>query len=208
MVQHPAVDELLNFTRGTHGDVIEKPALKVLRQNQPAERLSPLAGGEQPRAPNGWEVLSAVVDSGATITAIHPKSAKAYKVHESEASRKGVTYETAASEDLVNLGEKLYAVLTAEGTLRGFHSQVAEVSSPLASVRQLLGSKHCVLFGLGENEEEHLIINKITGEVNRMRDDGVNYLHDMLVVPQDMVNEVQDRINSGASPFHGPGYGR
>ena len=117
-------------------------------------------------------------------------------------------YQVANFEEIPNLGEKKLAVLTAEGTLRGFKSQVAEVSSPLESVRQLLGSKHCVLFGLGEDEEEHLIINKITGEANRLRDDGINYMHDMLVVPPDKVKEVQDAINSGASPFGRPGNGR
>ncbi len=196
------------FARASHENVIQKPALKVLQQNVPVDRLAPLVDRERPRGPNGWEVISAVVDSGATITAIHPKDGKEYKVQESDASRNGVTYGTAGSEDLPNLGEKCMAVLTAEGTLRGFKSQVAEVSSPLESVRQLLGSKHCVLFGLGEHEEEHLIINKLTGEVNRMRDDGINYLHDMLVVPPDRVQEVSDAIESGDSPFGGLGNGR
>ncbi len=202
------LDQLLNFTRANHGDTIAKPGLKVLRQNQPTAKLSPLTGKERPRAPNGWEVISAVVDSGATITAIHPEDGQDYKVEESEASRNGVMYQVANFEEIPNLGEKKLAVLTAEGTLRGFKSQVAEVSSPLESVRQLLGSKHCVLFGLGEDEEEHLIINKITGEANRLRDDGINYMHDMLVVPPDKVKEVQDAINSGASPFGRPGNGR
>ena len=200
---------LLDFVRQTHqGDVIPRQGLRALRQIQKPEKLAPLSDRERPKAPNGWEVLSAVVDSGATITAVHPKDGKAYKVQESAASRAGVTYGTAGGDDLPDLGEKLMAVLTAEGTLRGFRSQVAEVSEPLESVRQLLKSKHCVLFGLGENEDEHLIINKITGEVNRLRDDGINYLHDMLVVPPDQVDAVQQAIDNGNSPFGGQGNGR
>ncbi len=201
---------LLEFLRMDHGDKVEKNGLRVLRENTAIERLAPLRGNskDRPRAPNGWEVLSAIVDSGATITAIHPEDGCDYKVEESAASRKGVTYATAGDEDLPNLGEKKMAVLTAEGTLREFHTQVAEVSGPLESVRQLLSSKHCVLFGLGENEGEHLIVNKITGEVNRLRDDGINYLHDMLVVPPDRVNEVQDAMARGESPFTWPGAAR
>ena len=65
-----------------------------------------------------------------------------------------------------------------------------------------------MLFGLGENGDEHLISNKLTGEVNRMRDDGLNYMHDMLVVPQDQVADVQARIASGESPFTRQGPGR
>ena len=202
------VEALLAFARANHGAVVDKPGLKVLREMSQPGRLAPLSGGERPRTPNGWEVISAVVDSGATITALHPEDARDYKVEESEASRRGVTYGTAGKEDIANLGEKKIAVLTTEGTLRGFHSQIAEVSSPLESVRQLLGAKHCVLFGLGENEEEHLIVNKITGEVNRLRDDGTNYLHAMLVVPPDRIKEVKDAIDNGDSPFGGLGNGR
>ena len=46
-------------------------------------------------------------------------------------------------------------------------------------------------FGLGPNEDEHLIINKITGEVDQMRDGVVNYLHGMLIVPPDEIENVQ-----------------
>jgi len=208
---------LLEFTKKSHGNLIDemglkvlgKQGLKVFRENQKMpEKLAPLQHRENTKAPNGWEVISAIVDSGASITAVHPEDGKAYKMQESEASRRGISYATAGQEDLPNLGEKLMAVLTTEGTLRGFKSQCAEVSEPLESVRQLLGAKHCVLFGLGEDEEEHLIINKITGEVNRMRDDGINYFHDLLVVPPDEVDRVQECIESGASPFGGQGNAR
>ena len=197
-----ATEDLLEFTRCSHkGDKVGKPGLRMLNEKQPVDRLAPMIDRDRPKAPNGWEVLSAIVDSGATITAVHPQDGKAYKVRESEASRNKVKYGVANGDDLPNLGEKLMAVLTPEGTLRGFHSQVAEVSGPLESVRQLLKSKHCVLFGLGETEDEHLIINQITGEVNRLRDDGINYLHDLLVVPPDEVARVQQAIQDGASPF-------
>ena len=203
--------DLLNFVRKGHdGDSVDRPGLRVLREVKPPVKLAPLKDSrDRPRAPNGWEVLSAVVDSGATVTALHPEDAQAYAVEESEGSRRGVKYGTAGAEDLLNIGQKKIAVLTPEGTLRGYQSQVVEdLSSPLESVRQLVGSRHCVLFGLGENDDEHLIINKLTGEVNRMRDDGLNYMHDMLVVPQDQVADVQARIASGESPFTRQGPGR
>ena len=93
------------------------------------------------------------------------------------------------------------AVLTPEGTMRGYKSEVADVSSPLQSVRQLLGTGHCVLFGLGPAGEDHLIVNKVSGEINRMRGDGTNYLQDLLVVPPNMVDDVMRRLNDkGDSP--------
>ena len=78
------------------------------------------------------------------------------------------------------------AVLTAEGTLRGYGSRCAEVTKALQSVRAFVASGRAVCFGVGDGTE-HVIVNKATGETNAMRDDGVNYLQDLLiVVPEDM----------------------
>ena len=38
-------------------------------------------------------------------------------------------------------------------------------------------------------------MNKITGEVNRMRDDGTNYLQDLLVVPPEFVQDVAEKLH-------------
>ncbi len=153
--------------------------------------------------PRTWEIMSAVVDSGASIAALTPEDGKGYPVEESAASKAGVEYEVANKDTVPALGQKKLAVITPEGSLRGYRSEVADVSGPLQSVRQLLGAKHCVLFGLGPNEEEHLIINKLTGEINRMRDDGTNYLQDLLVVPPDQLDKVVARMQGGdpAAPF-------
>ncbi len=158
-------------------------------------------GVKTPFNPKGWEVLSAVVDSGATVPCLHPEDGKAYEVKESEASKNGVEYEVADGNTIPNLGEKLMAVMTPEGTLRGYKTQVAQVSSPLQSVRHLLASQHCVLFGLGPEGADHLIINKISGEVNRMRDDGTNYLQDLLVVPPDEVGALMQMIEDDPQGF-------
>ena len=108
---------------------------------------------------------------------------------ESAASRAGVEYEVANGDTLPNLGEKKMAVLTAEGTLRGYQTQCADVSKSLQAIRALVSSQHAVCFGLGDGTD-HLVINKISGEVNRMRDDGVSYIQDMLIVPADKVEAV------------------
>ena len=81
------------------------------------------------------------------------------------------------------------AVLTAEGTLRGYGTQCADVTKSLQAVRALVKSQHAVCFGLGDGND-HLIINKVAGEINRLRDDGVNYLHDVIIVPPDQVDRV------------------
>ena len=74
------------------------------------------------------------------------------------------------------------AVLTAEGTIRGYGSRCAEVTKTLQSVRALVASGHAVCFGLGDGSE-HVIFNKSIGETNNMRDDGINYLQDLLIAP-------------------------
>ena len=109
-----------------------------------------------------FEVLSCIVDSGATVPVMNPGTGEAYPLEESEASKEGVLYELANSDTLPNLGEKRMAVLTAEGTLRGYGSQCADVSKPLQAVRSLVHSNHAVCFGLGDGSD-HLIINKVTG---------------------------------------------
>ena len=64
----------------------------------------------------------------------------------------------------------------------------------MPSVRALLASGHAICFGLGDGNG-HLTINKAIGETNRVRDDGVNYLQDMLVVPPDKLEEVMKAMH-------------
>ena len=132
--------------------------------------------------------MSAIVDSGATVPVMSPETGKSYELQESVGSRNGVEYEVADGGTLAELGQKLMAVFTAEGTLRGYSTRCADVSKPLQAVRALVASQHAVCFGLGDGND-HLIINKVSGEINRMRDDGISYYQDMLIIPPDRVNE-------------------
>ena len=44
-------------------------------------------------------------------------------------------------------------------------------------------------FGFGDGTE-HVIVNKATGEINAMRDDGINYLQDLIIVPPNDIGRV------------------
>ncbi len=92
------------------------------------------------------------------------------------------------------------AVITKEGTLRGYQSQCALVSKPLSAVRSLVDSQHAVCFGLGDGND-HLIINKTSGEINRMRDDGINYYQDLLIVPPDRLDELLQEMKQAQTAF-------
>jgi hypothetical protein len=160
--------------------------------------VSSIAGGlnEFARADTDkWEQIEAVVDSGATVPVLSPTMAKLYKVEPSEASLAGVEYEVANGERLANLGQKVMPVYTEEGTLRGMTAQVADVSKMLMSVRHLCKSGHAVVF----DEDGSMIINKTTGEVNKIADDGVNYLMKLWAVPPD---ELADYMNPDFTGQH------
>ena len=130
-----------------------------------------------------WERLECVVDSGATVSVMAPECAGEYEVQPSAASRAGVTYQVANGDEIANLGEKLVPVVTDEGTMRGMRSQIAQVSSPLQAVRQLHETGHLVVF----DGDESFCFNKMTGEVNHIRDDGTNYLMGVWVIPRNEV---------------------
>ena len=85
-----------------------------------------------------------------------------------------MTYEVANGEEIPNFKEKLMSVVTAEGTSRGLRAQVVDVSKALQSVRTLVQAGHMVAFGDGDDGRGNHIVNKITGEMAAVRDDGMN----------------------------------
>ena len=141
--------------------------LRILMEKR-SQNLMPLSGT------NEWEYLEFILDSGATATVILPNVGKAYEIQPGDASRAGVTYEVANGEEIPNLGEKLMPVVTAEGTWRGMRAQAADVTKALQSVRTLVKAGHMVVFGDGDDGDGHYIVNKITGELTSVKDDGVN----------------------------------
>ena len=156
--------------------VAQPHQLRVLTEKRP-QSLMPLCSSEE------WEYVEFILDSGATATVIPPSVGKAYAIQPGDASRAGVTYEVANGEEIPNLGVKLMPVVTAEGTWRGLRAQVADVSKALQSVRTLVQAGHMVVFGGGDDGDGSYIVNKITGEVTSVKDDGVNYLLGLYIAP-------------------------
>ena len=74
-------------------------------------------------------------------------------------------------------------LVTADGTWRGLRAQVADVSKALQSVRTLVRAGHMVVFGDGNDGCGNYIVNKITGEMTAVRDDGMNYLLGLYIAP-------------------------
>ncbi len=218
---------LLDFVRhkflSTPSDdkaMLQRANVNFFAEVKPANALCPVTGfagaataavaaTPGPIDTSKWEELLAVMDSGATVPVLHPQTGKSYEVHESLASRAGVEYEIANGKTIPNLGEKKMGVLTQEGTLRGYSSQCADVSKSLQSVRATLQSGHAVCFGLGPQGTDHSIINRTSGEINRLEDDGINYLQRLWVIPPDQLAAVQERIQQQECPNPNPeGFGR
>lgn len=101
-------------------------------------------------------------------------------------------YEVANGEAIPNLGQKFLAVMTSQGSIRGYQTQIANVTKPLQSVRSMLASKHTVIF----DEDKSFVLNKITGELNVMRDDGINYYLDQWIIPKTQVSQAMQIVAS------------
>ena len=123
--------------------------------------------------------MPTTMDSGSTVTVIPKDAGKLYKTVESPASRAGVKYQVANGDWLPNLWQKALPVMTNEGSMRGVLAQVADVTGALTSARALNHSGHLVVL----DGKESFILNKTTGEVNEIVDDGHAYKFDMWVCP-------------------------
>ena len=120
-----------------------------------------------------YEEIEFGVDSGASDTVVGPNMLPGVETKESESSRRGVTYEIATGEMIPNLGEKKFIGVTNEEVARGMTAQVADVSTPLLSVRKMLQSGHRVVFDFAGSYIE----DKETGEIMHLQDKGsMHYL--------------------------------
>jgi len=148
-----------------------------------------------PERDDEWEQISVIIDSGASVPVMPPGMGKAYELEESEAFRRGTEYECANGQPIANLGQKRMPVVTAEGTLRGYTSQCADVSKPLQSVRHLVRTGHAVIF----DDQGSYICNKTTGELNAIVDDGINYSMPLWVVPPACIRALREQAAEAAA---------
>jgi len=147
-----------------------------------------------------WERIRVNVDSGANVPVMAPTTGKLYSVEASEGSKNGTVYQAANGGTLPNLGQKFLPVVTKEGTLRGYSSQCADVTSTLQSVNHLNATGH----GVWLDGKESWMVNKTTGEVNQIDHDGKNFTMDVWVVPPEELASVVDMVNTQGFIGHQP----
>ena len=138
------------------------------------------------------------MDSGATVTVIPPSTGKLYQLQEGAASKAGVEYAVANGDCIPNLGQKLLPVMTAEGTMRGILAQVANVTDGLQSIRAMYNTGHVVVFD-GPNS---FALNKLTGEMNGIIDDGTNYVMESWICPPEELGTEEELKAAGFAGQH------
>ncbi len=117
-------------------------------------------------------MLELGVDSGASETVIGPDMISNVSASQGEQFRKGVQYEIANGELIPNLGEKSFVGVSDNFVVRRLTAHVADVNEGLLSVRKMMKSGYRVVFDTDGSE----IIDKESGEVMTMRDDGSMFL--------------------------------
>ena len=155
------------------------------QREQPVAHAGRLAARRSTRSatPGGWQLLSVAIDSGAAETVIPHRLVGQHPVRATESSRNGMCYASATGQPIPNLGEQCLPLITQEGTLRGMTFQAAPVSKALGSVKRMCSSGHRVVF----DEDGSYVENKITGEVNWLREEAGNYMLDLWVIPPEEI---------------------
>lgn len=155
------------------------------------------------QADGAWQPLTMVVDSGAAETVIPHTMVMDHPIHDTQASLSGACYASATGDPIPNLGEQTLPLCTLEGTLRSMRFQAAPVQKPLGSVYRMCQAGHRVVFDV----EGSYIMNKITGEVNWLREEDGNYMLDTYVMPMAELEAAQAAQQHGmqhsSSPFGG-----
>ena len=126
-----------------------------------------------------WRKMSLAIDSGAAETVIPHTLVTEYPIVETEKSRSGACYASATGEPIPNLGEQKLPMATEEGSMRAMTFQAAPVAKPLGSVKRICQAGHYVIF----DEDGSYIMNKVTGELNWLREQNGNYMLDVWIPP-------------------------
>ena len=124
------------------------------------------------------------IDSGAAETVIPHMFVTDYHILETDKSRSGACYASATGEPIPNLGEQKLPFATEEGSMRAMTCQAAPVAKPLGSVKRICQAGHYVIF----DEDGSYIVNKVTSELNWLREQSGNYMLDVWIPPSSLTD--------------------
>ena len=132
----------------------------------------------------GWQKITAVMDSGASESVAPPGMCPAYDIVPSPGSRNGQTYTCASNREIRNMGEQVLDVVLEDGVEAQLKYQVAEVSRPLNSITEICDSGgpagQMVVFG----QKGGAIVDMNTGRKTVFAREGGVYVLDAWVKPK------------------------
>ena len=143
--------------------------------------------------------MEITVDSGAEESCMPTSWYADYPIDTSD-SRMGSFYATASGEPLVNGGQNALNLATTGRANRRMAFQLTGVDNALGSVNMMARAKHWAVFG----EDGSYTENKITGEVNAIREEDNTYVMDVFVVPYEhsMMRTVKPTSNEATFAGH------
>ena len=128
---------------------------------------------------DNWEKITLKIDSGAIDTCMPPKLGQAFQLRPSEMSKAGSKYRAANGSPIENFGERKISGWTDNWTPFGLIAQVADVRTPLGSVRSMLAAGNQVIFD--PNPGKSMIRNIKTGKEIPIKERNGSYEVDLWV---------------------------
>ena len=95
------------------------------------------------------------MDSGAAVSVAPPSTFQDYKVFPTYESTQGIKYTSASGHKTADEGIRYPVVRTSSGHVRALSMRVAEVTSPLISVYDMINKDQRVVFDVSESYVEH-----------------------------------------------------
>ena len=116
--------------------------------------------------------------AGMSRTVSNPDDIPNYLVKETCSSKSGEKVASASGDSIASLGGMQVPLITGERTKRMVNFTAAPVTKPLASVKQLCGSGHVVIF----DDDCSYVCNQTIGEVNMLGKQNGNYMVDCCIL--------------------------
>jgi hypothetical protein len=146
------------------------------------------------RATPGWEKIRIQVDSRAIDTVGPMSMAGAFKMRETEMSRKGIGFVAANGSGIKNYGEKMIVGYTDEGGAVSMKVQCADVKKVLCSVHKMnMGGNVVVLDG-----KKSYMQHKKSGEKTRIEyEDGQYVMYLWVPARREEVTKETEKVLKG-----------
>ena len=113
----------------------------------------------------GWERIRVQVDSGAIDTVAPKEVASAFRVRETEASRRGLGFVAANGTKIKNYGEKQMVGYTDDGEGVSLKMQCTDIKKTLGSVHRMNQGGNVVALG----GDQSYMVNKKTHQKTRIK---------------------------------------